>query len=319
MQCRVCGSTQDHPVHDAREMMYGLRDTHRYFQCLACGCLQIEQIPADMARYYGAGYYSFRAPAQTGLKAWLIAARNRHAALQQGVLGALLSRLQPTQQFDFLQPVRAALHRNSRVLDVGCGAGHLLRNLRSAGLHKVLGIDPFVEHDITVDGTRLVQKGNLEDVTGPFDLVMFHHSFEHMPDPVATLQQAHRLIAPGGHCIVRVPLVSSRAWRKYGVNWVQLDAPRHFYLHSAGSLQGLAQRTGFACTAVHHDSTAFQFWGSEQYARDIPMNDPRSYSVNPAGPTFSAADIAGFAEESARLNAAGQGDQAAFYLQKMVA
>lgn len=319
MQCRVCGSTQDHPVHQACEMMYGLRDAHRYFQCLACGCLQIEQMPADMARYYGADYYAFRAPAQTGLKAWLIGARNRHAALQHGALGGVLSRLQPTGQFDFLQPVRAALHSNSRVLDVGCGAGHLLRSLRSAGLRKVLGIDPFVEHDITLDGQRLVQKGNLEDVAGPFDLVMFHHSFEHMPDPVATLQRAHRLIAPGGHCIVRVPLVSSLAWQKYGVNWVQLDAPRHFYLHSADSLKGLAQRTGFACTAVHHDSTAFQFWGSEQYARDIPMKDPRSYNVNPAGSIFSASDIAGFVAESERLNAAGQGDQAAFYLQKVPA
>ena len=202
------------------------------------------------------------------------------------------------------------------MLDVGCGAGHLLRNLRSAGLCKVQGIDPFVEHDINLDGQRLVQKGNLEDVSGPFDLVMFHHSFEHMPDPVVTLQRAHRLIAPGGHCIVRVPLVSSVAWQKYGVNWVQLDAPRHFYLHSETSLKGLAQRTGFTCTAVHHDSTAFQFWGSEQYAKDIPMKDPRSYSLNPAGSIFSAAEIAGFVAESQRLNAAGQGDQAAFYLQK---
>lgn len=318
MECRVCGSTQDHPVHQAREMMYGLRDMHRYFQCLACGCLQIEHLPPDMARYYGADYYAFRRPAQTGLKAWLIGARNRHAALQHGVIGGLLNRWQPTRQFDFLQPLRAALHADSRVLDVGCGAGHLLRNLRSAGLRNVQGVDPFVEQDITHDGQRLVQKGNLEDVAGPFDLVMFHHSFEHMPDPLSTLQRAHRLIAPGGYCIVRVPLVSSSAWHKYGVNWVQLDAPRHFYLHSETSLKGLAQRTGFACTAVHHDSTAFQFWGSEQYASDISMNDPKSYSVNPAGSIFSVADIAGFVSESDRLNAAGQGDQAAFYFQKAI-
>ena len=316
MQCRVCGSTQDHPVHEAREMMFGLRDSHCYFQCLACGCLQIEQIPADMAPYYGPGYYSFRAPGRTGLAAWLVDARNRHAVLQRGLTGALLSRLQPTRQFDFLQPVRAALHADVRMLDVGCGAGHLLRSLRSAGLRKVLGIDPFVDQDITLDGQRLVQKGRLEDVSGTFDLVMFHHSFEHMPDPVATLQRAHQLVAPGGHCIVRVPLVSSLAWRKYGINWVQLDAPRHFYLHSVDSLRGLAQRSGFTCTAVHHDSTAFQFWGSEQYANNMPMTDPHSYNLNPAGSMFSTADIQAFSDESERLNAAGQGDQAAFYLRK---
>jgi SAM-dependent methyltransferase len=316
MQCRVCGSEQDHPVHDAREMMYGLREVHRYFQCASCGCLQIAAIPASMAPYYGKDYYSFHAPSRTGLKARLIDARNRHAALQQGLLGAMLSRLQPTRQFDFLQPIRTSIGATSRVLDVGCGAGNLLRNLRSAGMTEVMGVDPFIEQDIAVDGRCLVRKSHLEDVAGTFDLVMFNHSFEHMPDQAATLKCAHRLIAPGGHCLVRIPLVSSHAWQKYGVDWVQLDAPRHFYLHSADSLKLMAGRIGFDCVAVVYDSTAFQFWGSEQYVKDIPLKDPRSFSVDPDNSLFSAADIARFAEQSVQLNATRQGDQAAFYLRK---
>ncbi len=316
MLCRICASEQDHPVHAAREMMYGLREEHRYFQCKGCGCLQIVDFPPDMARYYGPDYYSFRAPARTGLKAWLIAARDRHAALRQGLLGGLLSRLHPTRQFDFLQPIRAAISLDSKVLDVGCGAGGLLRNLRSAGLRKAVGIDPFIAQDIFVESHRLVQKGTLDEVTGPFDLVMFHHSFEHMPGQMTTLQRAFDLLVPGGHCIVRVPLVSSRAWQTYGVNWVQLDAPRHFYLHSAASLKLLARRVGFECTAVRYDSTAFQFWGSEQYVRGIPLHHERSYAVNPANSVFTAAEIAAYTEQAVRLNAAEQGDQAAFYLHK---
>lgn len=297
-------------------MLYGFRDCHRYFQCAACGCLQIERVPDDLARYYGAGYYSFRAPAKSGLKAWLVNARNRHAILHQSRLGAVLSRWQPTQQFDFLQPIRASLNSDSRLLDVGCGAGQLLHKLRSAGMRNVLGIDPFIEQDIDHGGQRLVRKGNLADANGTFDVVMFHHSLEHMPEQLMAMQLAHSLIAVGGYCIVRVPLVSSYAWQHYGVNWVQLDAPRHFYLHSTCSLKQLASRAGFECIAVRHDATAFQFWGSEQYARDIPMQDPRSYLVNPQASIFSGADIARFDEESIRLNASGQGDQAAFYFRK---
>ena len=30
-----------------------------------------------------------------------------------------------------------------------------------------------------------------------FDLVMFNHSFEHMPDPLATLGKAYELVKPG--------------------------------------------------------------------------------------------------------------------------
>ena len=59
MRCRICGADGAFPVFDAAEKMYGLGDVHPYFQCKRCGCLQISSIPADMARYYGAGYYSF--------------------------------------------------------------------------------------------------------------------------------------------------------------------------------------------------------------------------------------------------------------------
>ena len=52
MQCRICGSNGAHRHYVAKEMMLGLRDEHRYFQCADCDCLQIEQIPANIADYY---------------------------------------------------------------------------------------------------------------------------------------------------------------------------------------------------------------------------------------------------------------------------
>ena len=66
---------------------------------------------------------------------------------------------------------------------------------------------------------------------------MFHHSFEHLPDPIETLERVYRLMPSGGNCLIRIPLVSSEAWKKYGPHWVQLDAPRHFFLYSIESLK----------------------------------------------------------------------------------
>ncbi|MFN3786659.1 MAG: class I SAM-dependent methyltransferase, partial [Thiothrix sp.] len=60
MQCRICGSTGEHRVYLAKEMMLGRRDEHRYFQCSACECLQIERIPENLAQYYPEDYYSYR-------------------------------------------------------------------------------------------------------------------------------------------------------------------------------------------------------------------------------------------------------------------
>lgn len=78
----------------------------------------------------------------------------------------------------------------------------------------------------------------------------------------------------------------------------------------------LAAEEGFDVGGVAHDSTAFQFWGSEQYRRDIPLADPRSYFVSPGDSIFTAAQIDEFGKRAEELNARGEGDQAAFYLRK---
>jgi hypothetical protein len=151
-------------------------------------------------------------------------------------------------------------------------------------------------------------------VTGEWDWVMFHHSFEHVPDPLETLRAAACLLARGGTCLIRIPTVSSEAWEQYGVDWVQLDAPRHLFLHSLESMERLAREAGLVVREVQFDSTAFQFWGSEQYRADIPLRDPRSYAVDPGASIFTAESLALFATRARELNAARRGDQAAFHL-----
>ena len=153
-------------------------------------------------------------------------------------------------------------------------------------------------------------------ISGGWDIVMFHHSFEHVSDPEAVLSRVHQMLNPAGCCVIRVPVASSFAWEHYGVNWVQLDAPRHLFLHSDESMKVLAERTGFDVFSVEYDSTALQFWGSEQFARDIPSLDSRSYSQNPKDSIFSKEDLDRFTERAKELNEAKRGDQAVFYLRK---
>ena len=116
--------------------------------------------------------------------------------------------------------------------------------------------------------------------------------------------------------MIRVPTVTSWAWRSYGVDWVQLDAPRHLFLHSLQSMNTLAEQQGFKLENVVYDSFAFQQWGSEQYKKDIALHDENSYAVSPEKSPFSSADIREFEEHSKKLNESKSGDQAAFYLRK---
>jgi hypothetical protein len=148
---------------------------------------------------------------------------------------------------------------------------------------------------------------------------MFHHSFEHIADQKGTLDAVVRLLAPGGVCLIRVPVASSYAWEHYGVDWVQLDAPRHFFLHTEESLRRLAGDVGLEIAKVIYDSNAFQFLGSELYRRGIPLSSTAPSDVHARAEAFTRDELAAFGRRASDLNAEGRGDQAAFYMRKRAA
>lgn len=315
-QCRICGSEGEHRSYVAREMMLGLRSEHRYFQCVDCECLQIEQVPNNLADYYPDHYYSYRAPGGSGnpLQKALTRMRDSYEITGKNLPGRIMHLLAPNAKLATLRPLQ--LSQDARILDVGCGAGILLHALRETGFHNLLGIDPFNRADSVYPNGLRIEKRDIFSEQGQWDLVMFHHSFEHLPDQQAHLRQAFKLLQPGGAALVRLPTVSSYVWQEYGVNWVQLDAPRHLYLHSLKSMERLAQQCGFLSERVVYDSNALQFWGSKQYEQDIPLRDPRSWTESPENSLFTAKQIRHFEQRAQELNALNQGDQAAFYLRK---
>ncbi|WP_462120176.1 methyltransferase domain-containing protein [Methylorubrum extorquens] len=156
-----------------------------------------------------------------------------------------------------------------------------------------------------------ILKSNIEDTPGQFDVVMFHHSLEHVPDPGKTLKIASTKLLPKGTCIVRIPTTSSGAWDHYGKDWAQLDAPRHFLVPSRKGMEVMGQRSGLMLEKIIDDSWSFQFWGSEQYQRDIPLvRNGRSE------PIFSKSEIVKHERRASEVNARGRGDQAAYIFRR---
>ena len=62
-----------------------------------------------------------------------------------------------------------------------------------------------------------------------------------------------------------MPVSTGYAVKKYKENWVQLDAPRHTFLHSHKSIDILCKKSGLKIIDDYNDSESFQFWGSEAY------------------------------------------------------
>ena len=54
--CRICGNARGNARFRAREMQFGTREEFDYFRCASCGCLQISEVPEDLAGSAHDGY-----------------------------------------------------------------------------------------------------------------------------------------------------------------------------------------------------------------------------------------------------------------------
>ncbi|MDP3789236.1 MAG: class I SAM-dependent methyltransferase [Candidatus Omnitrophota bacterium] len=318
--CRICDNKEGNKFHIVREMMFGYRDNFEYIECAKCGCLQIKDIPAGLSRYYPNGYYSFQkreAAASKPVKSFIMRQKAKYWLYGRNVIGMMsaMGRRKP-EPFFIEWFKKAGVKLNSKILDVGCGTGGLLLNMREYGFSSLTGIDPFIENDISYKNGVKIFKKDVRQLDGKYDFIVLRDSFEHMPEPVSVFKELCRLLNPDRYLLITMPLGSTFAWMKYGVNWVQLDAPRHLFLHTIESIELLSSRTGFFIKETVYDSTDFQFWGSEQYSRDITLTDMKSYMVDHSNSIFSEADILNFKARADELNKKKDGDHAAFYLYK---
>jgi hypothetical protein len=258
--CPIC-SCEGSKSHTAYEMMYGTRESFEYIECIDCGCLRIAEIPSDLNKYYPKDYYSYEASSWTDL---LHRIRNRDLFAGSGRLAEFAAPHLP-----FTSLILSKIPRWARLLDVGCGSGWFVHNLVNLGFTNAEGVEPYLP-DNAAERKARIHRCTIWDMQGMWDVVTLLDVFEHMKDQCQILRKVRSLLSPRGLCIVAQPVVSE-PFHLYGVNWVQLDAPRHLFLHSVRSFRRLAERCGFELQQPRFDSTAFQFWGSEAYRKGIPL------------------------------------------------
>jgi predicted SAM-dependent methyltransferase len=267
-----------------------------------------------MSRYYPNTYYSFseleealeESPIKR-LKGMLIKSRDMYAVTNKGVLGSLLYSMRPFTELRGLSNHKVT--KNTSILDVGCGTGHYLYKLKKYGFRNLLGADPYLQETITYNNGLTIKKAELSDIGGMWDIIMLHHSLEHMEEQRGTLVRIFEMLQPGGMCLIRIPTVTSLPWEEYRENWVHMDPPRHFFLHSHESISNLAQGAGFIVESITSDSTPFSFYGSEFYKKNIPATEWKEDA-------FSKNEREQFVKRTKEMNKHNRGDTIAVILRK---
>jgi SAM-dependent methyltransferase len=183
--------------------------------CPACGSgyLDPAPTPAQLAHAYSTAYYG-----AGDTKFPSLIERFRRACA--GVLARKLLRRLPA---------------SPTVLDVGCGDGGFLCQLQAAGAGPCHGIEPpgdAADRAASTPGLTL-HRSTLATADLPpagFDLVSARHVFEHLPEPLASLDQMAALVRPGGLLFLSYPNIRSWQARWFRGAWFHLDAPRHLHL-----------------------------------------------------------------------------------------
>ena len=291
-------------------MLIGFREPFEYIICSTCGCLQIATIPPNLSKYYPDNYYSLQVSEKKKsrlLRDYIRKSVALYNIQGKGLIGWFLAYFKDPDPIHLVYR-RIGLKVSDRLLDVGGGAGAHVLSLLSIGFRRVMSVDPYISDDVSSDNTLIAKKSELYDIYGQYDLITFHHSLEHMAEQAKIMKKAAELIGQDGRILIRIPTVTSTAWEKYKKNWVNLDAPRHFYLHSHFSIKLLAKEAGLKVLDFWNDSVSMQFWGSEQYIRDIPLTDTRSYSQNKNTSIFSTSQILDYQRKAIALNKEEKGD-----------
>lgn len=223
--CYACGATEANALVTAEDDLTGKPGRFQFVTCRRCGLayqnprLKLQHIGA----YYDDEYIAHRKKTDWGI---LTPLYRRAMAKHDRNKVALVDRYLP-------------LTARSAVLDVGCGAGTFLAEVKSRHGASVTGVD-FKDLSAApwLEGVEFRRGLFYEQDFGArrFDLITMWHFLEHDYDPPRTLRTARDLLAPGGRLVVEVPRLDSATWRLYHERWPGLQAPQHTVLYSKDTL-----------------------------------------------------------------------------------
>jgi SAM-dependent methyltransferase len=137
--------------------------------------------------------------------------------------------------------------RTGNWLDVGCGAGALMRAARNRGWNAVGTEVAETAAEAVRAQSFEVHVGELTGLPledGSFDVVSLVEVVEHVEDPRSLVADAARLIRPGGAMYVTTPHGRGISARLLRSRWSAVAPPEHLQLLSVAGLRAMFGHAG---------------------------------------------------------------------------
>lgn len=247
--CQLCGNSESLPLFVAKDRLHGFEGEFSYVKCNQCSLVYMNPQLSDesVALFYPNNY-----------------APHKHEANTQSVL--------KTKHYP--REVRTILtkkpNEQSRLLDVGCGNGKFLFQLKNLIGCSVYGVDVSKLavktaknlYDIEIfEGT--VTEAPFENDS--FDVITAWSYIEHVNNPLEVLNKLHNLLKLRGDLIIKTPNFNSINRLLFKEKWYHLDCPRHLFLYTPQTISRLLNKTGFIVKKITHETSSKSLLCSLQY------------------------------------------------------
>jgi SAM-dependent methyltransferase len=211
--CPACGGSLTRSL--------GSKNSFSVLACRSCRTLFTETLPAEASSEDYDAYYS-----------------EENLSVPKFIEGRL------AEIVDSFSPYR----KTNRLLDIGCGAGSLLKAARNAGW-EAEGLEvsrPAVEH-VRSEGFKAFH-GELEAANYPegyFDVVTASELLEHVPEPGRLVRDIARILRKGGLWWATTPHANGASGQILKLDWSVISPPEHLHLFSRAALRTLLLNSGF--------------------------------------------------------------------------
>lgn len=190
MKCRLCGNSESFTEVSNTDA----KSSHplQVSLCDDCGLVQQTPVPTvdELKVYYSHNYRKDY--------------KNTHTPKPKHIYRAGKTAL---QRLDFL---KAANVLHGDLLDIDAGGGEFVylakkSGFRSSGVEPNIGYSEYAKREY---GCNVVT-GELDGITGTYDVITIFHVLEHLPSPLQAFEKLHSLLNENGTLLVEVPWIET--------------------------------------------------------------------------------------------------------------
>ncbi len=240
VDCAVCGSALSRPWWKVKDTLLGSVEEYRIVRCPDCGTLRMSPRPAfeERRRSFSDLYPLFD---------WALGRKRAQADKRIAKFSTQINEINRRQ-------------RPGKLLDVGCGDGYFMLGMQRRGW-EVGGIE--LNENVAAyarDQLGLDVKGGAEheqDWGGKYDCITLYGVIEDLDDPNDCLKRCHEHLADNGLLVVQTHNIDCWEAKLFGPHWFNVEAPRHVWHFSPGTLGRLLGKNDFRQEGLLHYGAAF--------------------------------------------------------------